>query len=200
MNLGTAFQLIDDLLDYKAIENDFGKMTGDDFKEGKMTLPVILALRRSNKIENNFWKKTIQDGQISDFNTQLSLVSDTSYSKGFEDGKTQAGVALAQGGSLYNYTDGYHAAISQVREDSPLDVSEALLTELNNLRKMVPRLLNQVEKMTEENNHIKSTDGYVLEMLLETLEFEDNADETYLEIIELLTQSDTEETQVLRVD
>ena len=76
MNLGTAFQLIDDLLDYKAIENDFGKMTGDDFKEGKMTLPVILALRRSNKIENNFWKKTIQDGQIDpgDFQKACSIL------------------------------------------------------------------------------------------------------------------------------
>jgi len=76
MNLGTAFQLIDDLLDYKATENDFGKMTGDDFKEGKMTLPIILALRRSNKIENNFWRKTIQDGQISpgDFQKACSIL------------------------------------------------------------------------------------------------------------------------------
>jgi len=76
MNLGTAFQLIDDLLDYKAVENHFGKMTGDDFKEGKMTLPIILALRRCNKIENNFWKKTIQDGQISpgDFQKACSIL------------------------------------------------------------------------------------------------------------------------------
>ena len=78
MNLGTAFQLIDDLLDYKAVENDFGKMTGDDFKEGKMTLPVILALRRSNKIENNFWKKTIQDRQIDpgDFQKACSILKE----------------------------------------------------------------------------------------------------------------------------
>ena len=76
MNLGTAFQLIDDLLDYKAIENNFGKMIGDDFKEGKMTLPIILAVRRSNKIENNFWKKTIQDGRISpgDFQKACSIL------------------------------------------------------------------------------------------------------------------------------
>ena len=75
-NLGTAFQLIDDLLDYKAVENNFGKMIGDDFKEGKMTLPIILALRRSNKTENSFWKKTIQDGQIDpgDFQKACSIL------------------------------------------------------------------------------------------------------------------------------
>ena len=76
MNLGTAFQLIDDLLDYKAIENDFGKMTGDDFKEGKITLPIILALRRSDYIEKKFWKKTVQDGQINpgDFEKACSIL------------------------------------------------------------------------------------------------------------------------------
>ena len=74
--LGLAFQLIDDLLDYKATENDFGKMTGDDFKEGKITLPIILALRRSNQSENNFWKKTIQDGRIDpgDFEKACSIL------------------------------------------------------------------------------------------------------------------------------
>ena len=76
MNLGIAFQLIDDLLDYKAIEKDFGKMVGNDFKEGKITLPIILALRRSDQIENNFWKKTIQDGQINpgDFQKACSIL------------------------------------------------------------------------------------------------------------------------------
>jgi octaprenyl-diphosphate synthase len=76
MNLGTAFQLIDDLLDYKAVEKDFGKMAGDDFKEGKITLPIILALRRSNQVENIFWKKTIQDGQIEpgDFQKACSIL------------------------------------------------------------------------------------------------------------------------------
>ena len=76
MNLGTAFQIIDDLLDYKAVEKDMGKMVGDDFKEGKITLPVILALRRSNQIESNFWKKTIQSGEINpgDFQKACSIL------------------------------------------------------------------------------------------------------------------------------
>ena len=55
----------------------------------------------------------IQDGQINDFSQQLSLARDSSYSKGFEDGRTQAGVALVHKSSLYSYTDGYHAALSQ---------------------------------------------------------------------------------------
>ena len=54
----------------------------------------------------------IQDAQINDFSVQLDAARDSSYSQGFEQGRTQAGVALAQGGSLYNYTDGYHAAMS----------------------------------------------------------------------------------------
>ena len=76
MNLGIAFQLIDDVLDYKAIEEDLGKMVGDDFKEGKITLPIILALRRSNNIERNFWKKTIQVGKIDpgDFEKACSIL------------------------------------------------------------------------------------------------------------------------------
>ena len=76
INLGIAFQLIDDLLDYKAVEKDLGKMTGDDFKEGKITLPIILALRRSNQSENNFWKKTIQDRRIDpgDFEKACSIL------------------------------------------------------------------------------------------------------------------------------
>ncbi|PPR43416.1 MAG: Octaprenyl-diphosphate synthase [Alphaproteobacteria bacterium MarineAlpha6_Bin2] len=76
MNLGMAFQLIDDLLDYKAIEKDLGKKVGDDFKEGKITLPIILALRRSDYIEKKFWKKTVQDGQINpgDFEKACSIL------------------------------------------------------------------------------------------------------------------------------
>ena len=76
INLGIAFQLIDDLLDYKAIEKDLGKKVGDDFKEGKITLPIILALRRSDYIEKKFWKKTVQDGQINpgDFEKACSIL------------------------------------------------------------------------------------------------------------------------------
>ena len=71
-----TFQLIDDAIDYSSSKNIMGKNTGDDFKEGKITLPIILALRRSDQIENNFWKKTIQDGQIDpgDFQKACSIL------------------------------------------------------------------------------------------------------------------------------
>ena len=61
MNLGIAFQLIDDALDYTAKEAALGKAVGDDFREGKITLPVILAFRRGNDGERTFWKRTLEE-------------------------------------------------------------------------------------------------------------------------------------------
>lgn len=60
-NLGVAFQLIDDVLDFSAKQEALGKAIGDDFHEGKVTLPVILAFRRGNDEERAFWKRTIED-------------------------------------------------------------------------------------------------------------------------------------------
>ena len=57
-NLGTAFQLKDDALDYEGSSNKMGKNNGDDFYDGKVTLPVILAMKNANKKEKDFWKKT----------------------------------------------------------------------------------------------------------------------------------------------
>ena len=61
MNLGIAFQLIDDMLDYSAKQADLGKAVGDDFREGKITLPVVLAFRRGDAEERTFWKRTLED-------------------------------------------------------------------------------------------------------------------------------------------
>lgn len=60
-NLGIAFQLVDDYLDYAATDDSFGKGVGDDFREGKITLPVVLAMRRGNEDEHAFWKRTMED-------------------------------------------------------------------------------------------------------------------------------------------
>ncbi len=57
-NLGTAFQLTDDALDYEGSSSKMGKNNGDDFYEGKVTLPVILALKTADRKEKDFWKKT----------------------------------------------------------------------------------------------------------------------------------------------
>ncbi|NQV57883.1 MAG: polyprenyl synthetase family protein [Rhodospirillales bacterium] len=61
MNLGITFQLIDDVLDYSANQAALGKTVGDDFREGKITLPVILAYRRGGDAERRFWRRTLED-------------------------------------------------------------------------------------------------------------------------------------------
>ena len=65
-NLGIAFQLIDDALDYGGTATKLGKNVGDDFREGKITLPVVLAYRRGNEEERHFWKETLENGDHSD--------------------------------------------------------------------------------------------------------------------------------------
>jgi octaprenyl-diphosphate synthase len=57
--LGLCFQLTDDLLDYTGDEESFGKKIGDDFKEGKLTLPLIKAIEKSSSKEQEFWKNAI---------------------------------------------------------------------------------------------------------------------------------------------
>ncbi|MDP4796124.1 MAG: polyprenyl synthetase family protein, partial [Rhodospirillales bacterium] len=66
MNLGIVFQLIDDVLDYRADQTKLGKTVGDDFREGKITLPVILAFRRGNDEERTFWRRTLEDLEQTD--------------------------------------------------------------------------------------------------------------------------------------
>lgn len=61
-NLGIAFQLVDDALDYSGKQALMGKTVGDDFREGKITLPVVLSYRRGSQEERNFWKRTLEEG------------------------------------------------------------------------------------------------------------------------------------------
>jgi octaprenyl-diphosphate synthase len=60
LNLGIAFQLIDDVLDYSAKQVELGKTVGDDFREGKITLPVVLAFRRGDESERGFWRGCLE--------------------------------------------------------------------------------------------------------------------------------------------
>ncbi len=59
-DLGIAFQLIDDALDYASDGATLGKNTGDDFREGKVTLPVVLAFNRGSEAERAFWRRVIE--------------------------------------------------------------------------------------------------------------------------------------------
>lgn len=61
LNLGLAFQLADDALDYGGRTEDLGKNAGDDFREGKATLPLLIAIGRSGPREADFWQRVIGD-------------------------------------------------------------------------------------------------------------------------------------------
>lgn len=65
-NLGVAFQLTDDAIDYASDSKTMGKGVGDDFRDGKMTLPVILAFARGNDSEREFWRAAISGEQADD--------------------------------------------------------------------------------------------------------------------------------------
>lgn len=66
MSLGVAFQLVDDALDYSAEQAKLGKTVGDDFFEGKMTLPIILALQKATDEERSFWHRTLAELEQTD--------------------------------------------------------------------------------------------------------------------------------------
>ncbi len=66
MNLGIAFQLVDDALDYGGKAARLGKNVGDDFREGKITLPVVLSFRRGSQTERDFWTRTLERGEVAD--------------------------------------------------------------------------------------------------------------------------------------
>lgn len=74
--LGLAFQMIDDALDYSAKQQELGKTIGDDFKEGKMTLPVIHAYQKAPTDEKKFWQRVINDDNqtAEDFTQALAYI------------------------------------------------------------------------------------------------------------------------------
>jgi octaprenyl-diphosphate synthase len=75
-SLGTAFQLVDDMLDFSAREAQLGKSVGDDFRDGKVTLPVLLAFARGDDDERGFWRRTLEelDQQPGDLERAIDLV------------------------------------------------------------------------------------------------------------------------------
>jgi octaprenyl-diphosphate synthase len=62
-NLGIAYQLIDDMLDFSARQSELGKSVGDDFRDGKITLPILIAFARGDASERAFWRRTLEDGE-----------------------------------------------------------------------------------------------------------------------------------------
>jgi len=76
-NLGLAFQLVDDALDYSGKQSTLGKSVGDDFRDGKITLPVVLSYRRGNTEARAFWERTVKAGEIreDDLDKAIDLIA-----------------------------------------------------------------------------------------------------------------------------
>jgi octaprenyl-diphosphate synthase len=90
--LGTAFQVIDDVLDYEGNAAEMGKNLGDDLREGKATLPLILAMQRGTSAQRELVQKAIETGSVDQLNQVIEIVRET----GALDGSRQAAMAEAQ--------------------------------------------------------------------------------------------------------
>ena len=79
INLGLAFQIVDDVLDYNADQKALGKSIGDDFREGKVTLPVLLAFARGDDGARAFWRRTIEheDQKPGDLEQAIAYLQET---------------------------------------------------------------------------------------------------------------------------
>jgi octaprenyl-diphosphate synthase len=75
-NLGIAFQLIDDMLDFSAHQSELGKTVGDDFRDGKITLPILIAFSRGDAEERAFWRRTLEkcDQHPGDLERAVQLI------------------------------------------------------------------------------------------------------------------------------
>ena len=80
-NLGIAFQLIDDVLYYGGSSAKLGKNVGDDFREGKITLPVVLSFRRGGRKSANSGCWTLEKGEVGDGDLEFALGDDEETSR-----------------------------------------------------------------------------------------------------------------------
>ena len=79
MNFGIAFQLVDDVLDYSAEQAQLGKTIGDDFREGKISLPVVLAWRRGTETDRDFWRRTLENMEQHDGDLEHAIALMNKY-------------------------------------------------------------------------------------------------------------------------
>ena len=95
-HLGTAFQLIDDVLDYSGDHVQTGKNLGDDLAEGKATLPLIYAMRQGTAAQRDVIRAAIEHGGLEEFRPVLAAIEETgalAYSRGAADTEAQRAIA-----------------------------------------------------------------------------------------------------------
>jgi octaprenyl-diphosphate synthase len=117
LNLGIAFQLVDDALDYAADQAVLGKTVGDDFREGKITLPVLMAFRGADAADREFWRRTIEASQQNeaDLDRALHLIERTGAIQ--TTLRRAQGFAAAAKAALAPFPDGaLRAALSAVAD------------------------------------------------------------------------------------
>lgn len=109
-NLGIAFQLVDDALDYSGRAAAMGKAVGDDFREAKVTLPVILAYGRADEEARRFWTRAIATGpqQDADLERAIGYIESTGASRDTRD-------------MAYRYIDAACAALSVLPDSEMRD-------------------------------------------------------------------------------
>jgi octaprenyl-diphosphate synthase len=99
MHLGTAFQLIDDVLDYGRDNHDLGKNIGDDLAEGKPTLPLIYTLRQGNNRQRELIRSAIEEGGLAQMDEVMDAIESTGSitytARRAEDEASRASAALA---------------------------------------------------------------------------------------------------------
>jgi octaprenyl-diphosphate synthase len=77
LHLGTAFQIVDDMLDYSATDKDWGKGIGDDLAEGKVTMPLIYAMKHGTPAQQAILRETIQAGKVEDLKQIQAIINET---------------------------------------------------------------------------------------------------------------------------
>lgn len=106
LNLGIAFQIADDVLDYKASQDKLGKSLGDDLRDGKITLPIIYALENANDDERTFWYKVFVKKEIDDNSLKRAVEiceAHNSFDRALDTAKEYSETAIK---SLNEFHDG----------------------------------------------------------------------------------------------
>ena len=105
MHLGTAFQLIDDVLDYSGDHAETGKNLGDDLAEGKPTLPLIYAMQHGTPEQSAVIRAAIERGGLDEFRPVLAAIRDTGaldYARRQADGEAEARDRRAGGAAAFD--------------------------------------------------------------------------------------------------